>query len=331
MKRYRPSIIATVNAALVCYFHPLPALDWNDVLVLPPNSEEISGNQILHFKSKNRLFSDSQEGKEFVDRYLLEAVALESDAEVLRYGSDRVRVQGFFLDLGLCTGKSANFLAALNPHQKIYSFDSFEGLPEDWVRADRTIPKGTFAFKDPDFLPPVLHNVTIVKGWFKDSLPVFAREILKDQKIALVHVDSDLYSSAKTALTVLSPYMQEGTILIFDELYNFPGYENHEFKALQEFLKETGFHAEYLAYNKFHQQVALRLVKELPQKQSVDILYKNWRGEVAVRRILPETIFFGSSSWHPTPQWLLHAYDTERQAYRDFAIQDIASWTPIKD
>lgn len=49
--------------------------------------------------------------------------------------------------MGVCTGKTVNFIAALNPTQKVYGFDSFEGLPEDWIREDQVIPIGTFAFK----------------------------------------------------------------------------------------------------------------------------------------------------------------------------------------
>ncbi|HXF29087.1 MAG TPA: hypothetical protein VN457_04495 [Chlamydiales bacterium] len=50
-----------------------------------------------------------------------------------------------------------------------------------------------------------------------------------------------------------------GTIIVFDEFYNYPGYERHEFKAFQEFLARKGYKADYLAFNINHEQVAVRI------------------------------------------------------------------------
>lgn len=60
----------------------------------------------------------------------------------------------------------------------------------------------------------------------------------------------------------------------------------------------------------------------------VVIVYTNWRNETAERRIRPIEIFFGSTDWHTEPQWLLRAFDLERQAERDFAMTAIATWRP---
>lgn len=233
--------------------------DWGLILTTPPGCEQVGGNQILHFKSRNKPYWDNEAAKQFVDQYLSQATQLTSDAEVLRYGSDHVKLNGLYIELGVCTGKTINFLAALNPHQKLYGFDSFEGLPEDWVRADRTFPAGTFAFKNPELLPPALHNVELTKGWFKDTLSPFAEK--HEEQIAFLHIDSDLYSSAATAFHALGSRIQPGTIIVFDEFYNFPGSENHEFKAFQEFLAQSGFEAKYLAYNIYHEQVAVEIIE----------------------------------------------------------------------
>lgn len=243
--------------ALYCAtaFAAEPRFDWSTVLNIPPGAHLNSGSQILHFKSLDKPYTQSPEATLFVETYLKEAKALPSDAEVLRFASDSVTLQGLYIDLGVCTGKTVNFIAALNPHQIIYGFDSFEGLPEPWTRKDRVFPTGSFGFKNPDALPPVLHNVLLFKGWFKDTLTQ-----LPQQPIALLHIDSDLYSSAATALQILSDRIVSGTILIFDELYNYPGSADHEFKALQEFLSTHNLSAHYLAYNPLHEQVALRIV-----------------------------------------------------------------------
>ncbi|TAL51163.1 hypothetical protein EPN81_00685 [Patescibacteria group bacterium] len=62
--------------------------------------------------------------------------------------------------------------------------------------------------------------------------------------------------------------------------------------------------------------------------QIVEILYTNYRNETALRRIVPRAIRFGSSDWHPEPQWLLDAYDLQKNAERSFAMSDIQSWQP---
>lgn len=39
--------------------------------------------------------------------------------------------------------------------------------------------------------------------------------------------------------------------------------------------------------------------------EPVTLTYRNWRGEVAERTIIPRRVWFGSTEWHPEPQWLL--------------------------
>ncbi len=61
--------------------------------------------------------------------------------------------------------------------------------------------------------------------------------------------------------------------------------------------------------------------------QVVAIIYMNHRGETATRHILPQKIWFGSTQWHPEPQWLLEAFDVGKQAMRSFAMRDISHWS----
>lgn len=50
------------------------------------------------------------------------------------------------------------------------------------------------------------------------------------------------------------------------------------------------------------------------------VLYRNHKGEVAVRRILPSGVWFGETQWHAGPRWFLHALDMGREVWRDFAL-----------
>ncbi len=56
------------------------------------------------------------------------------------------------------------------------------------------------------------------------------------------------------------------------------------------------------------------------------IRYKNWSGIVSWRTILPERILFGSTEWHPEEQWLLQAWDADKNERRFFAMRDIQKW-----
>jgi hypothetical protein len=51
--------------------------------------------------------------------------------------------------------------------------------------------------------------------------------------------------------------LQVGTVIVFDEYFNYPNWEHHEFKAWQEFVEQHRVQYDYLAYAR--QQVAVRI------------------------------------------------------------------------
>lgn len=64
----------------------------------------------------------------------------------------------------------------------------------------------------------------------------------------------------------------------------------------------------------------------MSEQEYVSIDYTNYRGERRARLIRPLSLYFGTTDWHPTPQWLLHAVDCEKGEVRDFAMSSIHSW-----
>jgi hypothetical protein len=46
---------------------------------------------------------------------------------------------------------------------------------------------------------------------------------------------------------------------VFDEYFNYPGWQQHEFKAWQEFVAASGLSYEYLGLVRNNQQVAVRI------------------------------------------------------------------------
>ena len=96
-------------------------------------------------------------------------------------------------------------------------------------------------------------------GWFDDTLPGFLAE--HDGPIAFLHVDGDLYSSARTVLDLCGPRLVEGSVVIFDEYFNFPGWEQHEHRAWQEFVAGSGIEFVVEAYTVDDEQVVMRITR----------------------------------------------------------------------
>jgi len=80
-----------------------------------------------------------------------------------------------------------------------------------------------------DGIPPPVIGVTFFIGWFEATLPMY---IKRAKNIALLYIDSDLYSSAKTVLWELNAYILPKTIIVFDDW----AYESHEQKAFYEWV-----------------------------------------------------------------------------------------------
>ncbi len=67
----------------------------------------------------------------------------------------------------------------------------------------------------------------------------------------------------------------------------------------------------------------IHLDSSVDDTRILEISYTNYRGETAERSILPQRVWFGSTDWHPEPQWLLDAIDVDKCAERSFALRDI--------
>jgi hypothetical protein len=160
---------------------------------------------------------------------------------------------GQVLEFGVATGRTLNHFARCLPTKTVYGFDSFDGLPEDWTSR---MPKGFFKRTS---LPCVRHNCTLVVGWFDATLPSFVKT--HQEPLALLHIDSDLYSSAVTILTELEQQIVPGTVIVFDEYINYPGWQLDEFKAWKEFVAKHNIEYQYIGYVSRHQKVAVRVLK----------------------------------------------------------------------
>ena len=62
---------------------------------------------------------------------------------------------------------------------------------------------------------------------------------------------------------------------------------------------------------------------------AIKVVYKNWKGEVGLRTIIPLSIHHGKSDFHKDEQWLLKVWDIDKKDYRTYALRDILEWKKI--
>lgn len=182
--------------------------------------------------------------------YALEELAPQLDKDSL------------WLEFGVWMGRSLNMLShrskELGRKRKVFGFDSFKGLPETWRNnhsgsaplgdawARRWTERGAFDLggRPPEFFVDA-KGVEFVVGWFNESLPRFLER--EKTPVSFVHVDCDLYSSAILVLRLVTPRLRRGSIIVFDEIINWPGFRGGEARALQEWLQSPEFRASGLA------------------------------------------------------------------------------------
>lgn len=163
----------------------------------------------------------------------------------------RVPPDGMVCEFGVYKGHTLQIIANVLKDRIVYGFDSFEGLPEVWRSG---FGKGTFKVDAAD-IPEFPKNVTLYPGQFDTTLPRMLQE--DSRRAAFLHIDCDLYSSAKYVFDLVSRRLRPGTIIVFDEYFNFPGWEHDEHRALIEAARNAGFTYEYIFYNPKGQQVAI--------------------------------------------------------------------------
>jgi hypothetical protein len=186
---------------------------------------------------------------DYYERQSLTAKAVDGALDLLSHTATLVALDGLWLEFGVASGSTISHIAKLHAGP-VYGFDSFEGLPENWRTG---YDKGTFSGD----LPMVPDNVELIKGWFSATLPSFLAS--HPGKVAFLHIDCDLYSSTNTILDLLEPRLGTGSVIVFDEYWNYPGWRQHEYKAFAEFVERTGKTYRYDSFVPFTQQVCVVL------------------------------------------------------------------------
>ena len=157
----------------------------------------------------------------------------------LRRMAGRMATSYQWAEFGTASGGSAmDLLEVLPASGHLFLHDSWEGLPAPWDKGNKVMPAGTFRCA-----PPKLDRTTIRRGLFSSTLPY------DFGPLGLVHVDCDLYESARDVLFLCDANIVNGTVLLFDELSDigYPKWREGEYKALCEWREATGKRLNWVA------------------------------------------------------------------------------------
>jgi hypothetical protein len=149
----------------------------------------------------------------------------------------------------------------------LYGFDTFEGMPPSNVVLEDSLAEfwapGTFADTSLDSVRARLASegldATLIPGRFNQVGPLSNHGI---DKVMLAHIDADIYEGYRDALDLLTPHLQTGSVLLFDESvppteWSFQSIRDHGQRAVREWESETGVNLHLI---RFEWTVALCVV-----------------------------------------------------------------------
>jgi hypothetical protein len=169
--------------------------------------------------------------------------------------------------------------------------------------------------------------------------PQFPREKTMDERREPESVSSsvvDLYSTAMSALTkstaLLRTYQNKVDSLFdrteklerdqakTDDLSGRVGDLHSSLSVLNETVNKIG-----MSVNKFGFSKTVAITQEPIQirQEILRIRYRNHRAEDTWRRVIPIRVECCETEWHPKKQYVLNAFDLDRNAELTFALIDI--------
>jgi hypothetical protein len=163
-------------------------------------------------------------------------------------------VPGDLVETGVWRGGTTILMRALlKQHgvtdRLIWCADSFEGMPVPNMLDNEAQKRCDFS--DRDYLAVSLEavkanfarfglldeQVRFLKGWFCDTLPTAPIE-----RIALLRLDADLYSSTMDALTNLGHKVSPGGYVIVDDYHSWPACR----QAVDEYRQRSGIRSKIM-------------------------------------------------------------------------------------
>lgn len=132
----------------------------------------------------------------------------------------------YVLEYGVAWGYTTNYFLTQsnNPNLRWFGFDTFRGLPQDWMRGMITHePRGAF---DAGGLTPNLSDPRLT--WVIGECVARTRDLLeldeftnglRNSQIVLI-LDLDLFQPTSEILKMSDPYLKAGDLVLFDEAFD---------------------------------------------------------------------------------------------------------------
>ncbi len=160
-------------------------------------------------------------------------------------------IDGYYMEFGCCSAVTMRLawdnFHWLFPSWQFVAFDSFEGFPEiQEIDRQEIWKKGKSSMDEGKFVACLLeHGIPrekfqTVKGFYDKTLTSELQQKLLPSKAAVVYVDCVLYASTVPVLHFIVPFLQKGTVIVFDEWNAFWGDpEKGERRAFREFQERN--------------------------------------------------------------------------------------------
>ena len=127
------------------------------------------------------------------------------------------------------------------PRFRCFCFDSFQGLPKpEGIDVGDVFQEGYYKCDYDTFVENIasggvdMDRVNIIKGWYRD-LDYQVMEEYRMEKARIIHIDCDLYESARDALAFCTNLITDGTVIVFDDWFCFRG---HPHRGEQQAFRE---------------------------------------------------------------------------------------------
>ena len=175
----------------------------------------------------------------------------------LRYvlNNNLLNTSGLILEFGCWKGQTIDMISDYTP-KTVYGFDTFKGIEYQWGETNMkkfeldkiptTVHKldKSEQYKSTGIITSFNKNVTFIQGLFSDTLPKFMK--LHNNPISFIHIDCDVYESTKTIFDCCGKNISNGCIIVFDDLFNYKNFQNHEIKAFYEWSTENNIQYEWI-------------------------------------------------------------------------------------
>lgn len=195
----------------------------------------------------------ADESFSFFKDEMRKVVLIEDRLGLLRWVSKFGNAPGFVFEFGVMDGASLRVLCNRCARATVVGFDGFVGLTEDWTGTRFGVGAVGRGGRVPDGVRAL--RAEVVPGLVEETLVPFLGT-MGEGRVRLVHMDLDTYGPTRFVLENLRPRLESGCVIVFDEFYNYPGWRDHEFRALGEVFDRSEY--DFVAFGSMSAAIRLR-------------------------------------------------------------------------